>query len=383
MTETLGQTASARQAAGKTAVGEPPTRRLGREVQNLATAAAERALSSVTSKLDGVAGRLTDYIETGESGLLGAVTGRSGSGLLGSVAQALTGEGGDGGHPVRAALGAYAREKIKGVFHRGGEQGKRGKGSRGKGLKVTNIVESIDIGAPLRLVYDQWTRFEDFPAFMKKVESVEQKSDQELAWKAQIWWSHRTWKSTIIEQVPDSRIIWRSKGPKGHVDGAVTFHALTPDLTRVLLVLEYHPQGFMEGLGNLWRAQGRRVRLELKHFRRHVMLHALPHPEEIKGWRGEIHEGQVVAKHQTAAAQPDEREPDAAEREEPEISEERPPHRPDAESEPETEVADEYATARPGSRRGGGPREGPVRRGRSPITERAARVAGRRGDRSG
>ena len=67
--------------------------------------------------------------------------------------------------------------------------------------------------------------------------------------------------------MPDSHIVWRSKGAKGHVDGAVTFPELGPNLTRVLLVLEYHPQGLFERTGNLWRAQGRRARLEFKHFR--------------------------------------------------------------------------------------------------------------------
>src|SRR5690606_34619576 len=65
--------------------------------------------------------------------------------------------------------------------------------------------------------------------------------------------------------------------------------------------LEYHPQGFFEHVGNLWRAQGRRARLELKHFRRHVMTQTLLHPEELKGWRGTIHEGRTVPEE---AAQP-------------------------------------------------------------------------------
>jgi hypothetical protein len=129
---------------------------------------------------------------------------------------------------------------------------------------------------------------------MKKVESVNQEAEEELTWSAQILWSHRTWRSTITEQVPDERIIWKSEADRGHVDGAVTFHAITPDDTRILVVLEYHPRGFFEGTGNLWRAQGRRVRLELKHFRRHAMTQALLHPDEITGWRGEIRDGEVV-----------------------------------------------------------------------------------------
>ncbi|WP_301177051.1 SRPBCC family protein [Actinomadura geliboluensis] len=177
---------------------------------------------------------------------------------------------------------------------------KVGGGGGGKKVKVTNIVEHIDIGAPRRLVYDQWTRFQDYPSFMKKVISVEQADETKLNWKAKIFWSARTWESTIVEQVPDEHVVWRSKGPKGHVDGTVSFHELAPNLTRVLVVLEYHPQGFMERTGNLWRAQGRRARLELKHLRRHVMTQSLTHADEIEGWRGEIRDGEVVRTHEDA-----------------------------------------------------------------------------------
>jgi uncharacterized membrane protein len=138
---------------------------------------------------------------------------------------------------------------------------------------------------------------------MKKVVSVDQTADEKLDWKAKVFWSSRKWESTIVEQVPDRHIIWRSTGDKGHVDGAVSFHKLAPNLTRVLLVLEYHPQGFLERTGNLWRAQGRRVRLELKHFRRQVMTRSLLHPDEVGGWRGEIRDSRVVKTHEQAIAE--------------------------------------------------------------------------------
>ncbi|XVQ85463.1 SRPBCC family protein [Microbispora siamensis] len=363
------QTRERTQGARAPDEGALPTQRLGQEFQNLATAVAERALSRVAEKIDGLAGRLTDYVEHGGSGLFSALTGKEGGGrealggllggltrgrdargllksaadrlgatggggLFGALTHALTEDGG-GGHPVRAALMAYGKEKIKGLFGRGGG----GKGRKSKKLKFTNIVESLDVGAPIRLVYNQWTQFEDFPSFMKKVETVEQKSDEKLGWKAQIWWSHRTWESTIVEQVPDSRIIWRSQGPKGWPDGSVTFHAVTPEMTRVLLVIEYHPQGLFERVGNLWRAQGRRVRLEFKHFRRHVMTNALLRPDEIEGWRGEIRDSQVVKDHETALRE--EREREARER-----GEEAPEERAEAE-EGEFEEPEEFEEEAP------------------------------------
>ena len=168
-----------------------------------------------------------------------------------------------------------------------------------KATKSTNIIETIDVGVPIDVAYNQWTQFGDFSGFMKKVENVEHDQDEaKVTFKAQIFWSHRTWEATIIEQVPDERIVWRSKGEKGHVDGAVTFHELGSDLTRILVVLEYYPQGLFEKTGNIWEAQGRRARAELRHFRRHVMTRSILDEDEVEGWRGEIHDGEVVRDHE-------------------------------------------------------------------------------------
>ena len=260
--------------------------RLKSEVGGLVGALGDRAVTSVRHKVEGATGRLTDYVDGGGGpGIMAAVTGAKGLA--------------EGKSPVRAMFGAGMaglKEKVAGIF------GKGGKGGGGKKLKVTNIVESIDVGVPVRVAYNQWTQFSDFPRFMKKVEDVDQPEEAKTNWKAQIFWSHRTWEATIIEQVPDDRIIWRSKGAKGHVDGAVTFHELAPNLTRILLILEYHPQGLFERTGNLWRAQGRRARLEFKHFRRYMMTEGVLHADDIEGWRGVIHDGEVVESHEDVVA---------------------------------------------------------------------------------
>ena len=275
------------------------TDRLKGEVGNLVGALSNRAAASLLDKVEGTTGRLQEYVE-GEAGpgLMAAVTGAKGLA--------------EGKSPTRSLLGAGMtgiKEKVTGLFRRGG------KGGGSKKLKLTNIVESIDVGVPVTLAYNQWTQYNDFPKFTKKVESAEKSKNEEqkVNWKAQVFWSHRTWEATIIEQVPDERIIWRSQGQKGHVDGAVTFHELGPNLTRILLVLEYYPQGLFERTGNLWRAQGRRARLELKHLGRHMMTNSVLHPDDAEGWRGTIHDGEVVESHEDALEREQQENPEQEE----------------------------------------------------------------------
>ncbi|MFI7213582.1 SRPBCC family protein [Micromonospora maritima] len=258
---------------------------IGDELRNLASAIGERAAQVVTERVTGATGRLSEYAKQGGGpGLVAAATG----------AQKLA----DGNSPLKAMFHAGlagGKEKLMSAF--GG--GKGGKGG-GKKLKVTNIVETIEVGVPVRVAYNQWTTFGDFPSFMKKVEQADCDSDEKMTWKAQVFWSHRSWESTIVRQIPDRLVHWRSKGEKGSVDGTVSFHEVGPELTRILVVLEYHPQGLFEHTGNLWRAQGRRVRLELKHFVRHVMTVTVLDPDSVEGWRGEIEDSQVVKDHETA-----------------------------------------------------------------------------------
>jgi uncharacterized membrane protein len=348
------------------------TGRLSHEAQNFVGAVAEKAVDSVSGRISQATDRLIDKIDQGGPGVKSAVSG------LKALAE--------GKSPLRAAVSAGAtglKEKVKQIF-RGGGGGK-------KALKLTNIVETLDVGVPIRLAYDQWTQYEDFPSFMKKLEHAERPEDEKVNWKAQIWWSHRSWESTILEQVPDDHIVWRSKGAKGYVDGAVSFSELAPNLTRIMLVMEYHPQGLFEHTGNLWRAQGRRARLEFKHFRRHVMAHAILQPDEIEGWRGEIRDGEVVKTHEEAleeeqrlreekegeAAAPEAetaRRPEAPEEEEPSEEE------PSAEEEPseEEEPSGEEAGAEPAREREEEPAEASAEEAEEEEEPRRARPPARR-----
>ncbi|MFH9267861.1 SRPBCC family protein [Streptomyces sp. NPDC017546] len=275
-------------------VRSPATDRLKDELRNYLRARAEHAVTQLGHRLGDSVSQLA------EPG--------GGGGALKSLAkggQAL----GEGASPGQAALSAGAshlkdtvKDKVKGLFG-------KGRASGGGKSKSVVIVEDIDVGVPVREAYDQWAQFQEFSSFAKGVVSVEQTGDTTSNWKVKVAKSTRSWKANVTEQVPDERISWTTEGAKGTVKGVVTFHAITDGLTRVLLVLEYFPKGLFEKTGNIWRAQGRRARLDLKLYRKFIMMRG----EATDSWRGEIRDGEVVVGHDEALDEEEARNDEGAE----------------------------------------------------------------------
>lgn len=261
------------------AAKNPATEQLFAAGEDYLQAKAQHLVSAAGDKLGAATRRLADAAENG--------------GTVGSLFTA-GGKLSEGKSPLRAAVetgGRALKDKVTGLV-----KGGKGKGGSG-GKKVINIVEDIDVGVPVREAYDQWTEYQKFSSFSKGVTSAERADDTTSNWKFKIFWSNRTMRARTTEQIPDQRIAWTTDGPKGTVKGVVTFHPLGENLTKILLVIEYYPSGLFEKTGNIWRAQGRRARLDLKHFRRFVSLAGEASGE---GWRGEIRDGEVVRTHDEA-----------------------------------------------------------------------------------
>ncbi len=264
--------------------GESGIDRVRSELGNYLSAQVGNLAEKVGGKLTDVTGQLNDVSESG--------------GMLNIGSRLLKGE-----NPAKAFLAEKAKGLKDNVVGKAKEAlgGGGGKGRKSGDTKVTNIIEVLDIGLPLRTVYDHWTRYDKFSGFTKGVRDVSQSDEVTSDWKAKVGPSTRGWKATVQEQVPDERIIWTSEGAKGTTRGVVSFHELTPGLTRIVLVVEYYASGFFEKTGNIWRAQGRRLRLDFKHFQRYVTLT----DEEPEGWRGEIRDGEVVRTHEEAVEEED------------------------------------------------------------------------------
>ena len=148
---------------------------------------------------------------------------------------------------------------------------------------MERIEKSIEVEAPLRAVYNQWTQFEEFSEFMDGVQEVRQIDEKRLYWRAEIAGKTADWEAEIYEQVPDTRIAWRSLTGAPNA-GTVSFQELTPDLTRVNLMIDYQPLGAVEKIGDALGLVSGRVEGDLRRFKIFIEKRGV----ETGGWRGEI-----------------------------------------------------------------------------------------------
>jgi uncharacterized membrane protein len=142
---------------------------------------------------------------------------------------------------------------------------------------------SIEVDVPVRTAYNQWTQFEDFPHFMEGVEKVVQIDDTIIHWVAEIAGQHREWDAKITEQKPDERIAWTN------IDGArnagvVTFHYLDENRSRVMLQMEFEPEGFKDKAADVLGIVSRRVKGDLEKFKEFIEERG----RETGGWRGQV-----------------------------------------------------------------------------------------------
>jgi len=148
---------------------------------------------------------------------------------------------------------------------------------------MSNIEKSIDVHVPVHTAYNQWTQFEAFPRFMEGVEEIRQLDDKRLHWRANVGGKVKEWDAVITEQVPDQRIAWRNTTGASNA-GVVTFHRLNDNTTRVMLQLEYEPEGVVENVGDVIGVVSSRVKGDLERFKQFIEERG----SETGAWRGKI-----------------------------------------------------------------------------------------------
>ena len=148
---------------------------------------------------------------------------------------------------------------------------------------MSSVTESVDVAVPVRTAYNQWTQFEEFPQFMEGVEEIRQLDDKRLHWVAKIGGTRHEWDAVITEQLPDERVAWRNTDGKDNA-GVVTFHKLDDSRSRIMLQLDYVPEGIKEKVGDAIGAPDRRLKADLERFKEMIEARGA----ESGAWRGEV-----------------------------------------------------------------------------------------------
>jgi uncharacterized membrane protein len=131
---------------------------------------------------------------------------------------------------------------------------------------MSTIEKSIEVNVPEYTAYAQWMNFEEFPQFMEGVKEVTRLDGKRFHWKAEIAGQDTEWETEITEQAADQRLAWASRG--GDIkEWVVTFHQLSDARSKIMLQVEYDPQGVAELGGEVLEVVSSRVQGDLKRFK--------------------------------------------------------------------------------------------------------------------
>ena len=131
---------------------------------------------------------------------------------------------------------------------------------------MANIEQSIDVEVPVSKAYNQWTQFEEFPKFMEGVDEIRQLDDKHVHWTVSFGGTKHEWDAEITEQRPDERVAWKNVDGKDNA-GVVTFHQIDDDRTRVMVQMDWAPEGVKEKLGASLGFDQRRIEGDLERFK--------------------------------------------------------------------------------------------------------------------
>jgi|Tabmets5t2r1_1033131.scaffolds.fasta_scaffold07498_2 uncharacterized membrane protein len=170
-----------------------------------------------------------------------------------------------------------------------GDDDEEGRAAPGYGSgRRMPIQQSVDVAVPVKVAYNHWTNYEDWPEFMHRIETAEQVDDTTVSFQAKVWGISKKFEAEIVEQHPDERIEWNVTQGYGHT-GVVTFHQLSKSLTRIDVSLDIQPSNLIDKASRGMRFAKRAVRGDLHRFKAYVELDK----ETKRGQRKTIEDGKV------------------------------------------------------------------------------------------
>jgi uncharacterized membrane protein len=116
------------------------------------------------------------------------------------------------------------------------------------------------------------------------VERITQLDARHTHWVTNIDGVKREFDTEITEQNPDERVAWTSTAGEAKHAGVVTFHKLDENKTRVMIQIDWEPEGLVEKAGAALGFDDRQVKADAKKFKEFIESQGT----ETGAWRGEV-----------------------------------------------------------------------------------------------
>lgn len=110
---------------------------------------------------------------------------------------------------------------------------------------MVEITRSVEVAVPASVAYEHWTRFADYPRFLRFVDSVEVTGEDATRWTVSLAGRRHSFDARIVERSPGSRLAWEATDARGQ-SGAVDITPLGVDRCRVAVTITWTPSGFAE-----------------------------------------------------------------------------------------------------------------------------------------
>src|SRR3954462_3580090 len=118
---------------------------------------------------------------------------------------------------------------------------------------------------------------------MGGVEKITQLDDTHTHWVTNVDGVKREFDAEITEQHPEERIAWTSTSGEAKHAGVVTFHRLDEAKTRVMIQIDWEPEGLVEKAGAAVGIDDHQVKADAKRFKEFIESRG----SETGAWRGD------------------------------------------------------------------------------------------------
>lgn len=134
--------------------------------------------------------------------------------------------------------------------------------------RMAKVERSIRVKVPLMTAYNRWLEFKEFTRFLEDVRVVKETDSRRVHGPAE-GGSLEEAGTLVTERVPGHWITWRSaSGPRNA--GTISFQRLSDRAARLVVRVEFDPEGIAKSVGDKPKFVAGRVENHLKRFKEYA-----------------------------------------------------------------------------------------------------------------